>query len=78
MKKPTSKLCPKCGKPFIEKRVMNSNYSVYIHKRQPDSKVFSGLIDYCIVTSNHHYTMPDSLDISVKLNPVYRKKKLQE
>ena len=78
MNKASSELCPKCNEPFIEKREFNTNYDIYIHKRQPDTLCFHGLIDYCIVTKGHEYIHPVNKKAIRKLHPEYRKKKPQE
>ena len=78
MNKPSTKLCPKCGKPYIEKRKYNTNYDIYIHKRQPDTLCFNGMLEYCVVTIGYDYIHPVKKTIIRKLHPDYRKKKLQD
>ena len=77
MNNPSSKLCPKCGKPFKRIAVYNTNYNVYVHKQEEMAKGLHGLIDYCIVTKNYVYNLPEP-DITGKpLNPGYRTLKPQ-
>lgn len=78
MNNPSSKLCPKCNKPFIEKRSINVNYAIYIHKREPGSKSLCGLIDYCIVNLDYDYDHPVNNKAIRKLHPEYRKKKIED
>ena len=77
MNQPSSKLCPKCGKPFIEKRTFNSNYDIYVHDREPNSIVFNGLTRYCIVTKDYVYNHPEPDVTGRPLNPGYRTLKPQ-
>ena len=78
MNNPSLKLCPKCGKSYIEVRKFNSNYNIYIHKRKEESAGLFGLIDYCIVSVGHVYDQPTPNDQYSKLNPVYRTSKPSE
>lgn len=78
MNNPSLKLCPKCGKPFIEVRDYNSNYKVYVHKVDNHSKGWARLIDYCIVTNNYVYSHPLPDTTVSPLNPKYRTTKPPE
>ncbi len=72
MSSPSSKFCPKCGKPFIEKRNFNSNYDIYIHKRQPGSVGLLNLIYYCIVVIGYDYKTKHEQIKLTPLNPEYK------
>lgn len=72
MNNPSSRLCPKCGKPYKEKRNFNPNYDVYIHKQKSMSLGLHDLIDYCIVTVNHVYDTPVMIADPSPINPGYK------
>ena len=74
---PSSELCPKCNKPYLEKKKYNTNYDLYIHKRKEGSCSFIGIIDYCIVTKGYRYIHPVNNKAIEKLHPEYRKEKPQ-
>ena len=75
MNQPSSKLCPKCGKPYKEIRKFNSNYDIYIHKQRSMSLGLHDLIKYCIVTVSHVYNTPEVIADGLPLNPGYRRPK---
>ena len=72
MNNPNSKLCPKCGKPYIQVIKFNFNYRFYIHKRKKESVDLFGLIDYCIVSPDYDYKLPGPDTTASPLNPKYR------
>ena len=75
MNNPSTKLCPKCGKPFVRIAKFNSDYNIYIHKQKEDHKGLYGLIEYCIVTTSHVYNPPKIIADGLPLNPAYRSSK---
>lgn len=72
MNNPSSKLCPKCGKPYTEIRKIDCNYDLYVHDFNVKFKGLTSLKSYCVITKGYNYNHPEPDVTGKPLNPGYR------